>query len=122
VNHAAVSAGHSFFGVGKTSAFRDRSEKESRAFVHFTFRPDLSTVLLDNALNCGKSNASSLKIFGPVETLEDAEQLVRVPFVEARAIISHEDRRRTLLLDLARLTWEGGEYSAYVVVSPAISR
>ena len=55
----------------------------------------------DNALNGGKSHAGSLKVLGPVKTLEDPEQLVRVSFVKTRAIISNEDHRRAILLDLA---------------------
>jgi hypothetical protein len=87
--------------MGKTSAFSRKYKKESRAFVYFTFRPNLSTVLPDNALNGRQSHASTLEVLGPVKTLEDAEQLVGVSFVEARAIISNENHRRAILLDLA---------------------
>jgi hypothetical protein len=37
----------------------------------------------------------------PGETLENAEQLVSVSFIEARAVISNEDHRCAVLLDLA---------------------
>jgi hypothetical protein len=59
----------SFCSNRKAAGFRRERKKESRAFVYLTFRPDRSTMLFDNALNCGKSNASAFKIFRAVEAL-----------------------------------------------------
>ena len=58
-------------------------------------------MFFNNTLNDGKSYAGPLKVFGAMETLEHAEQLACILFVEASAIIPNEDHRHALVLDLA---------------------
>src|SRR4029077_7204434 len=91
----------SFCSSGKAAGFCGERKKESRAVVYLPFRPDRSTVLFDNALNCGKSHPSAFKIFRAVEALEDPEQLADVPLVEACTIIPNEDNRYAVIVDLA---------------------
>src|SRR5882724_12900852 len=55
----------------------------------------------DDALDGGKSNACSLKIFGAVEALEDGEQLAGVLFVEACAVVANKGDGRAVLIELA---------------------
>jgi hypothetical protein len=50
----------------------------------------LAAVAMDDALNGGKSNSGAFKLFGKMQTLKDAKQLVCVPHVEAGAVVSDE--------------------------------
>src|SRR5260221_2579899 len=45
---------------------------------------------VDDALNSGQSYSSAFKLFRPMQTLKDAEQLVYVLHVKASAVVPHE--------------------------------
>ena len=45
---------------------------------------------MGDALNGGKSNSGAFKLFGKMQTLKDAKQLVCVLHVEAGAVVSDE--------------------------------
>ena len=92
----------SFCSSGKAAGFCRERKKQRRAFVYLTFRPDRSTMLFDNALNCGKSNANAFKIFHAVEALEDAEQLAEHDIISRRALHAAKWRALFILVILAR--------------------
>ena len=92
----------SFCSSGRAADFRRESKKESRAFVYLTFRPDRSTMLFENALNCGKSNASAFEIFRAMEALEDAEQLAEHDIIFRRALSAAKWRALFVLVISAR--------------------
>ena len=57
--------------------------------IHFGFRPDPTSMTMDDALDECKSHSRSREFFLGVQPLEDAEQFVRVAHVEARAVVLH---------------------------------
>src|SRR5437588_12484167 len=58
--------------------------------IDFGFWPDPASVPVHDPLNDGEPNPGSLVVLAPVQSLEDAEQLVRVIHVEARAVVLDE--------------------------------
>src|SRR5438876_3199187 len=68
------------------------SEKERRAFVRLRIRPNAAAMTMNDALDDCKTDARAPIFLGPVQPLEDAEQLVGVPHVEADAIVLDEIR------------------------------
>ncbi|OPY05716.1 MAG: hypothetical protein A4E61_00209 [Syntrophorhabdus sp. PtaB.Bin184] len=58
---------------------------------------------MDNACNCGKTDASALEVCSPVEPLEGTEELVRVPHVETDAVVADETDPPAVLIDGSEL-------------------
>src|SRR5450432_982181 len=84
-----------------------QGEIKSRAFANLRFRPDAASVLMNHTLNGCQANAYPLKILAPVEPLENAEQLVDVPHIEADPVVAHVNHGRFIAGDLADLN-DGG--------------
>src|SRR5205823_427473 len=68
------------------------SEKERRAFVRLRIRPNAPAMTMNDPLYDCKADAGALVFLGPVQPLENAEQLVSVPHVEADAVVLDEIR------------------------------
>ena len=73
-------------------------EIKSGAFVGFSLRPDAASVLVNNALHRGQTNARTFEILGPMQPLENAKEFVLVLHVEADAIVADEDDSLLILL------------------------
>src|SRR5215468_9376022 len=73
-------------------------DEESRACIHQPFGPHLPTVAMDDPLHGGEADSGAFESIGPVETLEDAEELVDVSHVEADAVVPDEQRHCLVLL------------------------
>src|SRR5262249_11863644 len=73
-------------------------DEESRACIHQALGPHLPAVAMDDPLHGGKADSSAFESVGPVETLEDPEELVHVSHVEADAVVPDEQRHRLILL------------------------
>src|SRR5471030_748468 len=80
-----------------------QGEIKSRAFANLRFRPDAASVLMNHTLNGCQANAYPLKILAPVEPLENAEQLVDVPHIEADPVVAHVNHGGFIGGDLADL-------------------
>src|SRR5687767_3395697 len=77
------------------------SEKKRRPLIGLGLGPDTTTVTLDDPLHDCQANAGSLILFGEMESLKHAEQLVDIAHVKANAIIFDEIKgmtRRTFCL------------------------
>ena len=58
--------------------------------IYSSLGPDFPSVPVDDALNDSQSYSRPFKLFAQVQTLKDAEQLVHVLHVKARAIVPEE--------------------------------
>ncbi len=81
--------------VGKDRSIRNR-EPERRSVVHFSLRPDLPSVALDDAVNERQANARAGELVVRVQPLKHTKQPGRVPHVEACAVIPDEKDVRTI--------------------------
>src|SRR5215469_4635465 len=52
---------------------------------------------VDDPLNGSQSYSSAFKLFGKMQALKDAKQLVHISHIEAGAIVPHEDLDLTLI-------------------------
>src|SRR5882724_5653599 len=68
----------------------------------------------DDALNGGEADTGSLKVLGTVEALENGEQLARVLFVEACAIVANENHGSAVFFDLT--DFDDGEFATAAVL------
>src|SRR6202162_1126400 len=89
-----------FVGSWFVGGFGCQGKVKRRAFIHFGFRPDPATMFANDALHGSQSNACAFEIFGPVQTLKDAEQLVFILHVEADPVVSYEDDALAILLEV----------------------
>ena len=80
---------------------RSESEVERRALVGLGVGPDAAAVAVDDPLHDGEADAGALIVLGPVQPLEDAEQLVGVAHVEADAVVLDEIGRIALAVAVA---------------------
>src|SRR5450631_2979095 len=78
-------------------------EVESGAGANFRFRPDVAAVLVNHTLHRCQAYAYSLKVLAPVKPLENTEQLVDVPHIEADPVVADENHWRFAAFDLADL-------------------
>src|SRR6266852_908482 len=77
------------FNVVSVSGTGLEREIEGGAFAGPRVGPDPAAVAVDHPLDDGKAHAGSLVLFGAVEPLEPAEELVGVAHVEAGAVVFH---------------------------------
>src|SRR5471030_895577 len=84
-----------------------QGEIKRRAFANLRFRPHAASVLVNHPLNGCEAYADALKILAPVKPLENAEQLVDVPHIEADPVVAHVNHGRFIAGDLADLN-DGG--------------
>src|SRR4030066_391676 len=70
-------------------SFPGNRKIEGRAPVHCTFSPNASTMPADNLLHNCQAYTGPLEFLFAVQSLEDAEQLVHVFHVDARAAIAY---------------------------------
>jgi hypothetical protein len=61
-------------------------------------------VAMDNPLDGGQADAGPFVLFGPVQALEDAEQLWGVAHVEAHTVVSHKVNDRSRLVRILART------------------
>lgn len=74
-----------------------KREVERCTLAHFRFRPDAASVPVDDPLNDGQAHPGALEIVGAMETLEDLEQFITVPHIEADTVVADVVYRRILL-------------------------
>src|SRR3989442_11393957 len=67
-----------------------QSEAKSRAAIDNTFRPDFSSMALDNALHGCQPDARAAKFALVVQTLERREQTGCPRHIETRTVVAHE--------------------------------
>src|SRR5580698_10056295 len=67
-----------------------KREIESRASINRRFAANLPAVAVDDTLSGGQSYSGAFKLFRQMQALKDAEQLVDVLHVKARAVVLHE--------------------------------
>ena len=58
--------------------------------IYRSLAPDRPAMPVDNTLNGGQSYSGAFKLFGQMQTLKDAEQLVCVLHVKASAVVPDE--------------------------------
>ena len=58
--------------------------------INGSLRPDPPAMAQNDALRKGQANARSLVLLRAVQPLENAEELVGVGHVEARAVVAHK--------------------------------
>src|ERR1700722_12117208 len=80
--------------------FGCEAEVKRRALIRFGFRPGWATIVANDALHRGQSNACALEIFGPMQPLKDSEQLILILHVEADAIVANEDDALAILQEM----------------------
>src|SRR5688572_24818680 len=73
--------------MGRSSA---KGEREGRAVAGLGLGPDSAAVTLDDPLDDRQANARAVIFLGPMQALEDAEELVSVAHVKAYTIIFDE--------------------------------
>ena len=66
-------------------------EIERGALVDLAFRPHAAAMALDDAADVGKADAGALEEIVRMQALEDAEQFLRVPHVEADTVVAHAE-------------------------------
>src|SRR5436190_21764276 len=62
---------------------------ERRSTVDGGVGPDTAPVAMNNTVDDGQADAGSFEIFGAMQALENAEELVRKTHVEAGAIVPY---------------------------------
>src|SRR6185369_1890426 len=67
-----------------------KREIESGPFSDRTFRPDLSTMTLDDALYRGKADAVALEFILVMQSLEDPEQLCGLSHIKSNAVVANK--------------------------------
>ena len=70
---------------------------EGRPFIHGPLGPNTSAMSGNDALHGREADAGPLEIFGAVQALERAKELLRVAHVEAHAVVSHEEGRHAVV-------------------------
>ena len=68
------------------SFYRERNEK-CGAFVQFAFGPGAPAVARDDAPHIGEADPGAFKFRGPMQSLENAKEFLRVTRVETDAVI-----------------------------------
>lgn len=71
--------------------FACQSEEELGAFVGLALRPDAATMLINDSLNSGQSDAAAGELILPVHSVEGTEQSVGVFHIEARAVVLYKE-------------------------------
>ena len=67
-----------------------QGKKEYGACAHGAFRPNFSTMTLNNPFDRGKSNAGSRKIVFVVQALKRLEEFIRERHIETRTIVPYK--------------------------------
>ena len=91
-----------------------KSKKESCALVHFSLGPDLSAMLLDNALHGGKPTPVPSNSSARWRRSNTPNNLLAVSLVKAGAIVPNEEDRHSLLLDPAHFDDGGFTRPGYI--------
>src|SRR5688572_6950724 len=73
-------------------------EIKGRALIDGRLSPDAAAVALDDPLHDGQPDAGAFIVLGAVQPLKHTEEFVRIPHVEARAVVAHEKRFDVALL------------------------
>lgn len=63
-------------------------EIKGRSFVEFGLRPDLTSMLLNNALHSRQTHPCAFEIFWAMQPLEDAKELVGVLHAESDSVVT----------------------------------
>ena len=74
-----------------------KAEVKCRSLVDLTVSPDVPSVLSDDALHRGESNASAFKLFVVVKPLKYSKKLIGIFRVESCAVVSN--KKHELALD-----------------------
>src|ERR1035438_346891 len=82
-------------------------EIESCATIRFGFGPDATCVFLDNPLHRSQTNAIAFKLFGDMQALEYAKELVRILRIESNSVILHKDYFFSVFFHLSYLDYGG---------------
>src|SRR5262249_222264 len=64
-----------------------QGDVQGGTMVDLAFRPDAPAVAMDDAVDRGEADARALELIISMQTLEHAEQLVRVAGIEAGAVV-----------------------------------
>ena len=72
---------------------RFKCEEKRSAVIYLALRPDTPAMFVYDSPNRCQSYACSLELFGAMEPLENAEQLIRVGLLKPGAVIAHIDNR-----------------------------
>src|SRR5262245_26989642 len=78
-------------------------EEECCPLINDGISPDLTAVPMDDALHDGQAHTCALEVFRPVQTLEDAKELVRVLHVEPGSVVAHVEDVVTVLAPAAHV-------------------
>ena len=74
-----------------------QAEVKRRSFVGFRLGPDTAAVFSNDALYRGKPYAGAFKLLVGVEPLKSSKELVRIPGIKSRAVVT--DKEYSLALD-----------------------
>src|SRR5581483_1112429 len=107
----ACSVSSTSFGLSSTSKISMvcvmvrsfQGEKECRALIDVGFRPNASSVPMNNTLNDGQPDAGALVFFGAVQALENAEKFIGIFHVKADPVIPHVIDGRAVVVVAADL-------------------
>src|SRR5207248_11524477 len=90
-----------------TTLFRSsgpsQSEVERRSLIDGAFRPDAAAVPGDDASDGGETDAGALEVGSGMQSLEHAEQLIRVLHVEAGAVVPDHEGPAAVRFDRGEL-------------------
>src|SRR5690348_2269644 len=74
-----------------SNVLRIKCEIKNRAFIQFSFGPDMTAMLVDNSFNRRQSDAGPFKLLSPMQALKDTEKLIREFHVKADAVIPNKN-------------------------------
>src|SRR5213594_2606893 len=84
-----------------------QGEVERRPLADLALCPDAAAVTMDDPLHGGETDTSSLEVRRVVQSLEGAEELVRVAHVEPDAVVFHEEHGLAFVLFAAKADVRG---------------
>src|SRR5262249_15305184 len=77
--------------AGAGAACNRNGKVDGRTFARRALRPGPSVVSLDDPTHAREPDPRAFEFRWAVQTLKHAEQLVRMPLIEADAVVAHEE-------------------------------
>src|SRR5205823_1939170 len=84
---------------------RDQGKKDSRATIYLGIYPNMSAMLVDNALLTGQTYSCAFKIILKVQSLENTKQFIGIFHVETSSVVLHPEDCLLILAVLANLNY-----------------
>src|SRR5205823_6046651 len=76
-----------------------------RAPVYFSVYPNMSAMLVDNALHTGQTHPCAFKVILEVQPLENAKQFICIFHVETYSVVLHPEDGLLIFAVLANLNY-----------------